>query len=197
MKTTISFFLILISFSISKKSQNLKKRVRPKEIKKEEKKSKIKFSLFYTTNITCTNLNCPSPNFCNDLHNICYCSKGYVNNPNEKFSETFCSYKQFKQLNSFLWELFTNFGIGHIIIGNFNIGMIKIVLNIILFILSGLVFKNYHSNDELKNDNQLGIKFTIFVYLCFLSSFIWWIVDLFSFGFNKYHDINNVPLMRW
>ena len=186
MRMCVYFLLILFSLTLCKKSQNLK------QIQKEEKTIPSNFTLFYKKNIKCTDLNCPSPNFCNDLQDICYCAKGYVNNPNNINSEINCTYKQYKQLNSFLWELFTNFGIGHLIIGNYITGTLKIILNLILISLCCLKFANKISFNE-KNE----IKISIGIYISFLCSFIWWVVDAFSFGFNKYNDINNIPLKQW
>ena len=181
------FLYILFSFTLCTKSQNLKK------IKKEGKTIISNFTLFYKTNIKCTKVNCPSPNFCNDLQDTCYCAKGYVNIYNNINSEIYCSYKQYKQLNSFLLELFTNFGIGHLIIGNFISGIIKIILSLFLYILCGLQYWNNVIFKQKKNE----IKITFGIYISFLCSFIWWIVDAFCFGFNKYNDINNIPLMQW
>ena len=180
------FLYILFSFTLCTKSQNLKK------IQKLEKTIIPNFTLFYKTNIKCTNLNCPSPNFCNDLQDTCYCAKGYVNIPNNINSDIYCSYKQFNQLKSFLWELFTNFGIGHLIIGKLFTGILKLFLSLILFILCGLKYRN---NIFKQNKNEIIITFGI--YISFLCSFIWWVVDAFCFGFNKYNDINNIPLMQW
>ena len=150
-------------------------------------------NLFYTKNIKCSNLNCDSPNFCNEQKNICYCAKGYLN---ELKSSNFCTYKQFNQIESFLWEILLNSGIGHMIIGKFFPGICKLSLSIFLFTLCVLYYGNFLKFDDDKK-KEIEIKIIISIYLCFLCSFIWWVVDAFIFGFNKYNDINNYPLNHW
>jgi hypothetical protein len=189
MRTILKICLILFSFCLCI-SHNLKQIQ-----KKENKNNSFNHSLFYISNIKCSNLNCPFPNFCNDSLETCFCAKGYINDPRNPNLQINCSYKQYKQLNSFLWEIFTNFGIGHLIIGNYISGICKIILNLFLLLLCMLFYGN--SISENKNKNDLRIKLTLIIYLSFLCWFIWWVVDAFSFGFNKYNDINNLPLMKW
>ena len=189
MRTLLKIFLILFSFYLCK-SHNLKQIQ-----KKENEYNSFNYSLFHKSNIKCSNINCPSPNFCSDSLETCFCAKGFINDPRNPQSYINCSYKQKKQLNSFLWEIFTNFGIGHLIIGNYFSGICKIILNLFLLFLCGLFYRISYSENENKTDFK--IKLTLTIYLSFLFWFIWWVVDAFGFGFNKYNDINNVPLMQW
>ncbi len=70
-------------------------------------------------NINCNEqTNCESPNSCSTDRTICYCGKGRANYPFSGIRGRYCTYKQHKQLDSFLWELFTNIGVGHFILGH-------------------------------------------------------------------------------
>ena len=182
MRTYLFYFYCIFSsiLCINLKSQN-------------KENLPIAKTLFYAKNIKCSNINCKSPNFCNEENNICHCAKGYLNSPNTK---DLCSYKQFNQLNSFLWELLLNSGIGHMIIGKFVPGIVKLSLSLILFTLCVLYYGNFIKTDEEKK-NKIEMNIIISIYLCFLCSFIWWVVDAFCFGFNKFKDVNNFPLMHW
>ena len=187
-ETIILVLLITSSNSLLKKSKKMKKT-------KKDTSTTPSHSLYTAINIKCSQTICPSPNFCNDSGDTCYCAKGYVNDPRNSNPSVYCSYKQHKQLTSFLWELLTNFGIGHLIIGNVAKGLFKMLFCIILFTLCGLICAKVLTIEGSKN--ALGITVTLTVYACFIILFIWWIVDAICFGCNKYKDHNKVPLRHW
>ena len=187
------FLIILLISQSTSIMKNLK--LKKAQIKEPDTSTTSSHSLYTAINIQCTTTNCPEPNFCNDEGDTCYCSKGYVNDPRKNDPEKYCSYKQHKQLTSFLWELLTNFGIGHLIIGNVAKGLFKMLFCIILFTLCGLICAKVLTIEGSKN--ALGITVTLTVYACFIILFIWWIVDAICFGCNKYKDHNKVPLRHW
>ena len=187
------FLIILLISQSTSIMKNLK--LKKAQIKIADTSTTSSHSLYTAINIQCTTTNCPEPNFCNDAGDTCYCSKGYVNDPRKNDPEKYCSYKQHKQLTSFLWELLTNFGIGHLIIGNVAKGLFKMLFCIILFTLCGLICAKVLTIEGSKN--ALGITVTLTVYACFIILFIWWIVDAICFGCNKYKDHNKVPLRHW
>ena len=187
------FLIILLISQSTSIMKNLK--LKKAQIKEADTSTTSSQSLYTAINIQCTTTNCPEPNFCNDAGDTCYCSKGYVNDPRKNDPEKYCSYKQHKQLTSFLWELLTNFGIGHLIIGNVAKGLFKMLFCIILFTLCGLICAKVLTIEGSKN--ALGITVTLTVYACFIILFIWWIVDAICFGCNKYKDHNKVPLRHW
>ena len=187
------FLIILLISQSTSIMKNLK--LKKAQIKEADTSTTSSHSLYTAINIQCTTTNCPEPNFCNDAGDTCYCSKGYVNDPRKNDPEKYCSYKQHKQLTSFLWELLTNFGIGHLIIGNVAKGLFKMLFCIILFTLCGLICAKVLTIEGSKN--ALGITVTLTVYACFIILFIWWIVDIVLFAGNKYKDHNKVPLKHW
>ena len=183
----IIIFLISSSICVMKNSKVMK-------VKKDTSNTPS-HSLYTAINIKCTESVCPSPNFCNDEGDTCYCARGYVNDPRNSNPNTYCSYKQHKQLTSFLWELLTNFGIGHYIIGNVWKGFFKTFFSIVFFTFCGLIIAKVLTIEKSKN--VLGIVVTLSVYISFIILFIWWIIDIFKFAANKYDDHNKVPLKHW
>ena len=187
-ETIILVLLITSSNSLLKKSKKMKKT-------KKDTSTTPSHSLYTAINIKCSQTICPSPNFCNDSGDTCYCAKGYVNDPRNSNPSVYCSYKQHKQLTSFLWELLTNFGIGHLIIGNVWKGLFKMLFSIVFFTLCGLIIAKILTIEKSKD--ILGIVVTLSIYVSFIILFIWWMVDIVLFARNKYKDHNKVPLKHW
>lgn len=122
---------------------------------------------------------------------VCDCDKGYA-----KLNETGpCNYEKHKQLTSFLIELFTNLGIGHIILGKYVFGFSKMALGIIpwMFNILGICGVIRIKTSQ----GKWGTFMAVFLFVTSLAFFIWWIVDAVIFGLNKYKDANSIELEPW
>lgn len=121
---------------------------------------------------------------------ICICDKGYTYDDSNK-----CLYKQKKALTSLLVEIFTNIGIGHMIIGRTLFGIIKLMLGVIPWLVNIL---GVCSVIRVKpSEGVLGLIVSILLFISSLVFFVWWIVDAFLFGFNVYKDGNGKELEHW
>lgn len=152
---------------------------------------------YYAENIVCTRSNCPLPNNCID-DSTCQCYQGFVDyHDNSTNNNTYCNYKQKKQIVAFMLEFFVSLGVGHLYAGRTVFGILKLLVMlgpVILMILNccfGIAFKSE------RGQSILGI-FTIIggCILC-VGYFAWQLVDLVMFGINKYRDGNGVPLQHW
>ena len=139
---------------------------------------------------------CPYPSLC--LSNtICKCKEGFYNINEDKINYiNKCNYKM-KSSNTPFWiEIITNIGIGHMIIGNYKIGIFKL-----FFVISSFCFFYYacmsdkNSLKFLADNYHLLINF-INVFLC-LGVLIWWVIDTVCFGFNIYKDNNGIKLYNY
>ena len=142
----------------------------------------------------CSEETCPYPSLCIS-ETICKCKEGFYNlNFDNNYSNK-CKYKMKSRNLSFWIEIITNIGIGHIIIGNYKIGICKL-----FYLTSTLCFFYYSCMSEknslkyLNDDYHLGICIINFL-LC-LGVFIWWLVDSILFGINKYKDGNGFELFN-
>ena len=150
--------------------------------------------LLFLILVTCTL--CKEESLMNCEHgalkdNVCDCDKGYAKlSTNEP-----CNYEKHKQLTACLLELFTNLGIGHIILGKYIFGFSKMALGIIpwMFNILGICGVIRIKTSQ----GKWGTFMAIFLFVASLAFFIWWIVDAVIFGLNKYKDANNIELEHW
>ena len=143
----------------------------------------------------CSETNCPKPNTCIDEYNFCMCDKSMANYPFIGHNNQYCTYKRKRQVVGFLWELFTNVGVGHYYIHHIVRGVFKSILTVtplVIFTLGKLRLLKYWFNE-----GTTGIVMASIMCACGLAAFVWWLVDAFMFGLNKYRDYNGVPLKHW
>ena len=91
--------------------------------------------------LTCSETTCPKPNECIENYNFCMCDKTRANYPFIGEDNKFCTYKRKRQLVAFLWELFTNVGVGHYYIHHIARGVFKSLMTatpIVIFVLGKL-----------------------------------------------------------
>ena len=130
-----------------------------------------------------------------EAKDACYCNKGLANYPFSGYRGVYCSYKQHKQLTSFLWELLTNIGIGHFIIGNHVSGVFKL-----LIMLTPIVIQILGLTKLVKVGFGKGTTATVFQSISIVfavAAFTWWLYDAIMFGTNKHRDEFDVPLSHW
>ncbi len=142
----------------------------------------------------CSSQNCLYPSICIS-NTICKCKKGFYNTNTEK-NDNFqnkCNYKMNSSYSPFWVEIITNLGIGHMIIGNYFLGILKL-----FYIIFTLGFFYYVCMSDANSKKYIGDCFHLFLSIlnlifC-LGLFTWWIVDAIFFGINKYKDNNDVEL---
>ena len=142
----------------------------------------------------CSSQNCLYPSICIS-NTICKCKKGFYNTNTEK-NDNFqnkCNYKMNSSYSPFWVEIITNLGIGHMIIGNYFLGVLKL-----FYIIFTLGFFYYVCMSDANSKKYIGDCFHLFLSIlnlifC-LGLFAWWIVDAIFFGINKYKDNNGVEL---
>ena len=142
----------------------------------------------------CSSQNCLYPSICIS-NTICKCKKGFYNTNTEK-NDNFqnkCNYKMNSSYSPFWVEIITNLGIGHMIIGNYFLGVLKL-----FYIIFTLGFFYYVCMSDANSKKYIGDCFHLFLSIlnlifC-LGLFTWWIVDAIFFGINKYKDNNDVEL---
>ena len=123
------------------------------------------------------------------------CDKSMANYPFIGENNKFCIYKRKRQVVAFLWELFTNVGVGHYYIDCIARGAFKSLFTLtplVIFVLGKLkLLKTWF------NEGTTGIVMFSIMCGCGLASFIWWLVDAILFRLNKYRDFNGIPLKHW
>ena len=142
----------------------------------------------------CSSQNCLYPSICIS-NTICKCKKGFYNTNTEK-NDNFqnkCNYKMNSSYSPFWVEIITNLGIGHMIIGNYFLGVLKL-----FYIIFTLGFFYYVCMSDANSKKYIGDCFHLFLSIlnlifC-LGLFAWWIIDAIFFGINKYKDNNGVEL---
>ena len=92
-------------------------------------------------------------------------------------------------------EIITNIGIGHMLIGNYYLGSLKL-----FYIFFTIGFFYYVCMSDANSRKNLGDCFHVILSVlnlvfC-LGLLTWWIVDAIFFGFNKYKDSNGVELLN-
>ncbi len=148
---------------------------------------------FYEVN-SCSAENCLYPSLCISK-TICKCKEGFYNTnfENNGNYENKCKYVMKSSYSPFWVEIITNLGIGHMIIGNYYLGILKL-----FYIIFTLGFFYYVCMSDANSRKNLGDCFHVFLSvlnLIFCLGLIsWWVVDAIFFGINKYKDINGVEL---
>ena len=148
---------------------------------------------FYTVK-ECSSLTCLYPSICIS-NTICKCKEGFydtnsntIDNYNNK-----CSYKMKSNYHPFWIEIITNLGIGHMLIGNYYLGLLKL-----LYIIFTLGFFYYVCMSDVNSKRNLGDCFHVILSILNLifciGLFAWWIIDAIFFGINKYKDNNGIKL---
>ena len=149
----------------------------------------------YEVNI-CSPETCPYPSLCISK-TICKCKDGFYNTDlhiNEYSNK--CKYKMKSSNSSFWVEIITNIGIGHMLIGNYKIGICKL-----FYMISTLCFFYYVCMSEKNSQKYLTDFYHLIIaiinFILCLGLFIWWLIDAIFFGINKYRDHNDIKLFNY
>ena len=135
---------------------------------------------------------------CSDDFGICYdgvckCTLGFSTFPSESANK--CNYKQVKQLNVFLLELFLSFGAGHFYSGKMDLAGAKVTLFLFCLMMNLITFSLKFCYQ--KNNKFWRVLFLVTLICSLILIFVWQVVDLALIGQNKYTDGNNMDLYGW
>lgn len=157
-------------------------------------------SLFYATNIECSMKNCPMPSFCLD-NKTCKCGEGRVNfhlpdNKNKLPVQSYCHYRQKRQIVALLLETFISLGLGHFYARRTTHGIYKLVTGLIPCLFS--IFLCCYSFVHKPEDGE-GLKVILLTLICsFICLYIvLHLYDVLMFLTNSYTDGNGIPLLGW
>ena len=143
----------------------------------------------------CSPETCPYPSIC--ISNlICKCKEGFYNtNSDLKDFNNKCSYKMKSSYSPFWVEIITNLGIGHMLIGNYYLGILKL-----FYVIFTCLFFYYvcmsDANSKKNEGDCFHVVLSILNLIFCLGLLAWWIVDDIFFGFNKYKDSNGIELFE-
>lgn len=131
------------------------------------------------------NLNCFLPyGICLNA-STCLCMPEYGD---IKETQLFCSYKRKKVIVAGLLELFLPFGLGHFYAGNFILGGVKFIYNMVIGSFCCLLYcKGY------ENPNIMKMLIFCMVLTCLIP--VWNVVDLFLFFGGIYTDGYGIPMI--
>ena len=161
--------------------------------------------------------NCPvNQGLC--VSDMCICSEGYhtllaENTPIDQ--QIFCNYKKISQYTPIIFEIFLP-SIGHFIVGNYWLGIIKLSL-LLAYVISSyklygkvslphilkVLFEKIGlgiflgNPGKIRNDNLETIEKIFKTIFCISSTFfsLMFFVDLFCYKFGVYTDGNGVPFV--
>lgn len=120
----------------------------------------------------------------------CTCNIGYKTFPTD--SLTMCNYEQKKWNIAFYLELLMMFGIGHIYLGKFGMGIAKFILFAVGICLI-VVLRVQSKTKEEYNKTSIRLAIMGCTVLCVM---IWWeFFDILMFILKKYKDSNDIELL--
>ena len=131
----------------------------------------------------------------NSTYSECKCDDGYTT-PDED-GNYMCCYEQYNSMTAFLLEIFISFGVGHMYIGDYLLGVLKMIIYLVLF--SSTIFICFY---RCKHNDKYEIE-TSFIYrlmrmICFLLCgcvyVAWQMIDSILFSLGGYVDKNGVAL---
>lgn len=136
------------------------------------------------------------------VDNKCSCNLGWDSSPT---SLKKCCYKQYTQINAFLYEFFLGFGAGHFyckrdLNGGFKVAFLLSFYGVI-FILGCI--KSYHNFKEEEEQQphvdtrKIEFASQLLLGFFFLLWIAWQIADGVMFGSNYHKDGNNMTLEPW
>lgn len=149
--------------------------------------------------ISCNEKNCPSERgFCVGP-TVCECKERYLNDLiisnstiNNDESSSYCYYYQKSQTTAFILELIFPMGVSHFYVGNFILGICKLILVLLICFLGCY---RISLKTKVKQSKLYFLMASSIITCVFLVS--WQIFDLVYFGLNKYLDWNGQQLYPW
>ena len=136
----------------------------------------------------CNKSNCPRNRGICTRDNKCICLKNYMTHENfTEYGEFQCNYLQSNQANIFILEFLFGFGTGHFFLGNYIIGLIKLVFTLTTAFLVAV-------SPCLEENKMLSPRLTKTKNYMIVGYVIWQLFDGAMILMNKYKDSNGVPM---
>ncbi len=156
------------------------------------------YKKFYSkTDITCTQTNCPSPNYCISA-SVCECALGRANVESLATDNTvYCQYKQKKQMTAFLLSFFIFFGAGEFYIERNDMAIPQLFFTMIPFVILCLTICISCQKDADGRRPMVAKILMVLFGLFTLGVIAWYFVEVGGFAANMRLDGNEVPLQEW
>ena len=136
----------------------------------------------------CNKSNCPRNRGICTRDNKCICLKNYMTHENfTEYGEFQCNYLQSNQANIFILEFLFGFGTGHFFLGNYIIGLFKLVFTLTTAFLVAV-------SPCLEENKMLSPRLTKTKNYMIVGYVIWQLFDGAMILLNKYKDSNGVPM---
>ena len=136
----------------------------------------------------CNKANCPRNRGICTRDNKCICLKNYMTHENfTEYGEFQCNYLQSNQANIFILEFLFGFGTGHFFLGNYIIGLFKLVFTLTTAFLVAV-------SPCLEENKMLSPRLTKIKNYMIVGYVIWQLFDGAMILLNKYKDSNGVPM---
>ena len=136
----------------------------------------------------CNKSNCPRNRGICTRDNKCICLKNYITHENfTEYGEYQCNYLQSNQANIFILEFLFGFGTGHFFLGNYIIGLFKLIYTLTTAFLVAV-------SPCLEENKMLNPKLTKTKNIMIVGYVIWQLFDGTMILFNKYKDSNGIPM---
>ena len=138
----------------------------------------------------CSEYNCYGGK-CTDT-STCTCLKEFADFNKE--NPIACQYHRHMQLYTMLLESLIGCGIGHLALGRIASGVCKLLLAL-FGVIAKVVDKVMNKGDD--DDDKKCCILVVVGKIAGAAYGIWWIVDLFLFGYRYYYDGNGVDINPW
>ena len=136
----------------------------------------------------CNKSNCPRSRGICTRDNKCICLNNYTTHENfTEYGEYQCNYLQSNQANIFILEFLFGFGTGHFFLGNYIIGLFKLIFTLITAFLVAV-------SPCLEENKMLSPNLTKIKNIMIVGYVIWQLFDGGMILLNKYKDSNGVPM---
>ena len=136
----------------------------------------------------CNKVNCPRTRGICTRDNKCICLKNYITHENfTEYGNFQCNYLQSNQANIFILEFLFGFGTGHFFLGNYIIGLFKLVFTLTTAFLVAV-------SPCLEENKMLSPTLTKTKHFMIVGYVIWQLFDGTMILLNKYKDSNGVQM---
>ena len=166
-----------------------------------------KFSLEKNiSKFNCTNseIDCSGNGICNENGTECICNYGYLTfyKTQEEYllNKPRCNYKGKLQIKALLYSIFLSFGSAYFYLGHSFIGTIQFLFFFFVLYNNTRLIVVISKTLVVKADVQilkLAFNLILFMVICMILSFFWYIFDIIMIYLNIYHDSNNSKMYSY
>ena len=138
----------------------------------------------------CNQYTCPKGRGVCKEDNTCACLRGYSTIDSTKHGDFYCNYKKKSQVVAFLLEFIMSFGSGHFYVGNYIIGVLKMIFTA----FTCLLFCQFHSLIKITEVKRYIRKVEL-TCLCIWAG--WQVLDAVVLGLGLINDSNGIAMKGW